>query len=229
MLAFYAINVLHTQNELLMNQWWERQVPFDISMYMLEASVTLGVTLLRNKHNVYANEWRKELAMAIDVFESIRERDFGKIVAQALQVLKALQELCTETHVKMLPMASPVYATSPHSESCYGAELGYGSGAEHDNEIGASVVAGANNANFVEHEEAKFYPYPMDPYSTSIMPVQPPTTAVYDGTWMQNGVQNDFNPAVVMPGDGYATYPLWTSNEMMTAPNGSAEYNQYAP
>ncbi|EJC98978.1 uncharacterized protein FOMMEDRAFT_148940 [Fomitiporia mediterranea MF3/22] len=101
-LAQYAISVLHSQGHLLMNQWWERQVPFDISMYMFEASVTLGVTLLRDLYHPDANEWRRELASAIEIFENLRERDFGQIVPQAIRVLRVLQELCADPMGKRL-------------------------------------------------------------------------------------------------------------------------------
>ncbi|THH05371.1 hypothetical protein EW145_g4842 [Phellinidium pouzarii] len=96
-IATYAVSLLRTQRTLLTSMWWQRQICFSANFLMFEAAITLSIVLLRDSGNVNAEEWRRERAEAIDMFESVRGRDFGDIVPQAVQVLRMLQNTKSKT------------------------------------------------------------------------------------------------------------------------------------
>ncbi|KAI5123647.1 hypothetical protein M0805_001680 [Coniferiporia weirii] len=106
-IATYAVSLLHTQRALLANMWWQRQICFSANFLMFEAAITLSIVLLRDSGNARAKEWQRERGEAIDMFESVRSRDFGDIVPQAVQVLRMLQ------HTKPKTRPSPDREAAP--------------------------------------------------------------------------------------------------------------------
>lgn len=53
--------------------------------------MTLSIALRREPTSSFAEEWQKERQSAIELLESIKDRDTGDIVQQALLVLRVLQ------------------------------------------------------------------------------------------------------------------------------------------
>jgi len=53
--------------------------------------VTLSIALRREPTSLFAEEWQKERQSAIKILESIKDRDTGDIVQQAILVLRVLQ------------------------------------------------------------------------------------------------------------------------------------------
>lgn len=53
--------------------------------------MTLSIALRREPTSLFAEEWQKERQSAVELLESIKDRDTGDIVQQAILVLRVLQ------------------------------------------------------------------------------------------------------------------------------------------
>lgn len=126
-IAHFAISVLRTEQELLRAMWWQRQVCFTVNFLAFEAAITLSIVLLRDTANPASGTWQREQGFAIDMFQSLRARDFGDIVPQALKVLCMLQE--TKPRIGMSQSPSPTADSAslpmPHGDMAFSSSPEY--------------------------------------------------------------------------------------------------------
>ncbi|KAH8119221.1 hypothetical protein DFH11DRAFT_1739996 [Phellopilus nigrolimitatus] len=83
--------LLRSQRTLLLKMWWTRQICFSVNLPIFEAAVMLSIVLLRAPGHPCAQDWWTEREAAIELFESIKGRDFGDIGPQAIKILRILQ------------------------------------------------------------------------------------------------------------------------------------------
>ena len=92
-LASLASELLRVQRTMLdhTNRSGRRQPHFLQTFLIFEAAVTLSIALRREPTSLYAEEWQKERQSAVDMLESMKDRDAGDIVRQGILVLRVLQ------------------------------------------------------------------------------------------------------------------------------------------
>ncbi|KAL5524803.1 hypothetical protein ACEPAF_9949 [Sanghuangporus sanghuang] len=249
-LAYYAIRVLHAQTDQVVHQFWERQVPFDISMYMFEAAVTLGVTILRYAHHPRAEEWQRELVRTIQLLETLRERDYGKIVVQAIQVLRVLQDLCEEARIAKGKHRASEFANLDPAAAQEEAKVffqmeGF---SEHDEGINSSFYQHQQHQHQEQHHPSTtasnlfgnmWVPQSMPDLDTCVMggggsagiPSSiPPNTPISAGPSEMyhhaGGYHASFaspidSPTLSFDGHSHAGYPMWSTSDGFIMPNPS--------
>ncbi|KAH8119222.1 hypothetical protein DFH11DRAFT_1563632, partial [Phellopilus nigrolimitatus] len=91
-LTSLAISILHNRQKVIERLREQRQIGFSTTLFIFEAGITLSIALLRDPHNPRAKEWAAERDLAINMLESLKDRDNGVIVQQAILVLRVLQD-----------------------------------------------------------------------------------------------------------------------------------------